>query len=297
MHPTHPAAGEAALKVPKAHLSTITSIRYFPSSKVLLTAGADFALTIRSTDSDTAKNPARVLRGHTRTITSIATVARGRNVISSAQDGSVRLWDVGSGEQIWVGHTTGSVGINAMVLTIGEFPDAPSCGTVITDAREVETNDKLVFCALSDGSFEIFSLATKGSLYRSSSGSSSLTAISYSPSHKLLSTGSSRGVINMYNAASLNDLSFPYISWSRNAASIEDIAFSLSPSSASVELTTATDDGLSYIATISHGSLAGVNVKAEIIGGDCEGVRAVRVGEGEIWTAGDDGAVRTYQVL
>ena len=149
-----------------------------------------------------------------------------------------------------------------------EFPDAPSGGTVITDAREVEMNDKLVFCALSDGSFEIFSLATKGSLYRSPSGSSSLTAISYSPSHKLLSTGSSRGVINMYNAASLNDLSFPYISWSRNAASIEDIAFSLSPSSASVELTTATDDGLSYIATISHGSLAGVEVIAEIIGGD-----------------------------
>ena len=52
-----------------------------------------------------------------------------------------------------------------MVLTIGEFPDAPSGGTMITDAREVETNDKLMFCVLSDGSFEIFSLTTKDSLY------------------------------------------------------------------------------------------------------------------------------------
>ena len=51
-----------------------------------------------------------------------------------------------------------------MVLTIGEFPDAPS-GTMITDAREVEMNDRPMFCVLSDGSFEIFSLTTKDSLY------------------------------------------------------------------------------------------------------------------------------------
>ena len=52
-----------------------------------------------------------------------------------------------------------------MVLTIGEFPDTPSGGTMITDAREVEMNDKLMFCVLSDGSFEIFFLTTKDSLY------------------------------------------------------------------------------------------------------------------------------------
>ena len=72
----------------------------------------------------------------------------------------------------------------------------------------------------------------------------------------------------MYNATSLNNLSPLYISWSRNAGSIKDIAFLLSPCSASVKLTIATDNGLSYIATIFHGSLAGVEVKAEIIGGD-----------------------------
>ena len=287
-----------SLKIPKAHLSTVTSLRYFPSSKVFLTAGADFTLTIRSTDLDKPNDPARVLRGHTRAITSIAIVARGRNIISSSQDGSVRLWDAESREQIWVGHTTGSVGISAIALSVGVFPDTPDSGRIITDAREVETNDKLVFCALANGSFEIFSLATKCSIYRSSSGSWNLTAISYSPSYKLLSTGSSHGVINVYNATSLNDLSSPLVSWSRNAASIEDIAFSLSPSSsAAAELAIATGDGLPYIATISRDSALNVKVKVEIVGGDCEGVRIVRVGEEEVWTAGDDGVVRAYRAL
>ena len=59
----------------------------------------------------------------------------------------------------------GSVGISIMVLTIGVFPDAPSGGIMITNAREVEMNDKLMFCVLSDGSFEIFSLTTKDFLY------------------------------------------------------------------------------------------------------------------------------------
>ena len=104
--------------------------------------------------------------------------------------------------------------------------------------------------------------------YHSSSSSLSLMAISYSLSHRLLLMDSSHGVINMYNAMSLNNLSSLYISWSKNAGSIKDIAFLLSPCSASVKLTIATDNGLSYIATIFHGSLAGVEVKAEIIGGD-----------------------------
>ena len=46
-----------------------------------------------------------------------------------------------------------------MVLTIGVFPDAPSGGTMITDTREVKMNNKLMFCVLSDCSFEIFSLS------------------------------------------------------------------------------------------------------------------------------------------
>ena len=77
----------------------------------------------------------------------------------------------------------------------------------------------------------------------------------------------------MYNAASLNNLLSPLILWSKNAAFIEDIAFSLSSSSsATAELAIVTDDGLPYFATISSDSALNVKVKAEIVGGDCEGL-------------------------
>ena len=85
----------------KAHVSTVTSLRFFPSSRVVLTSGADFALTIlpaeppESSSYTTAKlTAARTLRGHTRAVTSTGIIARGRNVLSGAKDGTVRLWDI-----------------------------------------------------------------------------------------------------------------------------------------------------------------------------------------------------------
>ena len=152
-------------QIPKAHLSMVTSLPHFPSSNVLLAVGADFTLTIQSTDLDKPNNPVRVLRGHTQAITAMASIERGRTMISSSQDGSVRLWDVGSVEQIWVGHTTGSVWISAMALSVGVFPDTPDSGRIITDVRDVETNDKLIFWTLANGSFDIFSLSPPNALF------------------------------------------------------------------------------------------------------------------------------------
>ena len=74
----------------------------------------------------------------------------------------------------------------------------------------------------------------------------------------------------------------------RNGASIESLAFT----SSGTGLAVATDDGLPFIANIS---LDIPEVEAEFVGGDCEGVRAVRSRENEVWTAGDDGVVRVYQ--
>jgi proteasomal ATPase-associated factor 1 len=62
-----------------------------------------------------------------------------------------------------------------------------------------------------------------------------------------------------------------------------------------VGLIVTTEDGLPFIANVLPD---GQSVQAELVGGDCDGVRAVRVsGEGVIWTAADDGIVRKYQML
>jgi proteasomal ATPase-associated factor 1 len=93
-------------KIPKLHLSTLTSLHFFPSSRVLLTAGADFTLMIFPADPPTDSSstasavPVRTLKGHTHTITATTIISRGRNVVSAAKDGTVQLWDVSSGTQI-----------------------------------------------------------------------------------------------------------------------------------------------------------------------------------------------------
>ena len=287
-------------KIPKLHLSTVTYLQFFPSSRVLLTAGADFTLTILPAELPSADSsspvaipaPVRTLKGHhTRAITSTAIISRGRNVVSGAKDGTVRLWDVSSGTQIYSFGTGKGKYIPVTAMDIGPRGATPvtidGAGTV-ADEREVDTADKLIFCALQDGSFEVFDLGSKQSVFQSrptDPSSGSLCAITYSPSHNVLATGSSKGVITVYSTLSLWT---PLTSFVRNGASIESLAFT----STGTRLVVATDDGLPFIASV--GSDRPV-VEAELIGGDCEGVRVVRCKDSEVWTAGDDGIVRVYQ--
>ncbi|TFK50371.1 WD40 repeat-like protein [Heliocybe sulcata] len=308
----------------KPHLTTVTSLQFFPSSRVLLSAGADFMLHIlpaEAADGESATSdapsfkPVRTLKAHTRYITSTAMVSRGRNVLSSAKDSTVRLWDVSGGQQIRAMWSSRFVPINSMA--VGEKAEFQAVATVDPDGenesppkpaqldpREVDTVGKVVFCALQDGEFEAFDLSTKNSVFHSSSEGTGkrppLTSIAYSPTSNLLATGSSRGVITVYDT---RNLSSPVTSFTRNGSSIESLAFVV-PSSlkfsgsgtqeGELGLAIGTEDGLPYVTEVRP---EGPEVVAELVGGDCEAVRVVRVrgeGGGEVWTAGDDGIVRKY---
>ncbi len=306
----------------KAHLSTVTSIRFFPSSRVVLTSGADFSLSVLSADppesspyTTTKVNAARTLRGHTRAVTSTGIVARGRNVLSGSKDGTVRLWDIPSGAQI---HSL-AAGTNHFVpilaLSTGQRwkeadgnPHGPSSDSDLstTDPREVDTSDKVVFCALQDGSFELFDLRTKRAQHRSKIGPSgarsALQAIAYSPDSNLLATGSASGLVSIYDTRSLGEE--PVVAFRRNEAPVEDLEFvnvanapfSLGGSSAAdvadVGLAIATEDGLPYVAEVRP---SGPRVRAELVGTDCDAARFVRAVGNEVWSAADDGVVRRYR--
>ena len=267
---------------------------------MLLTAGADFTLTILPADIPSADSvspaaapsPARILKGHTGAITSIAIISRGRNVLSGSKDGTLRLWDVSSGTEICSLVTGKGRCTPVTAMSIGPKGDSPIAAVngaaTARDDREVDTADKLVFCALQDGSYEVFDLGSKLSVFQSTpppSGAGSLNAITYLPSRNLLATGSSKGIITVYSTLSLSS---PLTSFTRNGTSIESLAFIR----AGTGLAVATDDGLPFIAGIGSDK---PTTQAELIGGDCEGVRVVRSKEGEVWTAGDDGVVRVYQ--
>jgi len=232
-----------------------------------------------------------------------AIVARGRNVLSCAKDGTVRLWDVGGGKQIKVMGSASYSPVMKMALGAksSDWRHTSASGgngaPPFFDEREAETGDKLLFCALQDGSFEAFDLGVKASVFHSGKGenaSGALSSISYSTSHNLVSTGSIRGIVTVYDT---RQLSTPLATFSRNGASVEDLTFvaeSKEPGSdlSTIGIAIATEDGLPYIAAIGP---EGPQVDAELIGVDCEAVRVIRVDPtGGIWTAGDDGVVRVY---
>ena len=287
---------------------------------MLLTAGADFAVTILPADlppddanTTAAVSPVRTLRGHTRSISAMGMISRGRNVLSCAKDGTVRLWDVSNARQLHLLVAGKGKYTPVMSMTVGQrvadtqvnglsmANDAESHGTASVQDGEVDTSDKVVFCALGDGTFEGFDLRTKASFFQSEAAvhvtesRAALKSIVYSSSRRLLATGSVQGTVTLFDVRSLSQ---PLTSFYRNSASIEDLAF-WSPSAAGDFMTSsgtglivATEDGLPYIADVSP---RGAKVRAEIVGGDCDAVRVVRMDEkGSIWTASDDGVVRKY---
>lgn len=303
----------------KVHLSTVTSLHFFPSSRVLLTAGNDFTLNILPAEplqhgvTPPPISPARTLRGHTRAITSTAIISRGRNVVSGAKDGTLRLWDIPTGAQIrMLGAGKGKY-VPILSMSAGErtHSQANACAEGDSDAvtdidpREVDTLDKIVVCGLQDGSFEVFDLRTKQCAFHSSESAPMLNAVAYESTHGLIATGAADGTIKLYEMRALET---PLCAFRRNHAPIEDLTFlSLGPEafrhttpdipsstnhSPTTGLAIATEDGLPYIADV-HPS--GPNVRAELVGGNCDCVSSVKWGAGSVWTAADDGVVRQYR--
>lgn len=206
-----------------------------------------------------------------------------------------------SGKLIKTLGSMGWAGINAISLgdtgnsVFGQpHPDGEvhpaepaSQASVFIDPREVETTGKVVFAALQNGSLEIFDLGTKNSVHKYEVGKRALNAISYSATHNLLVTGSTDGVVTVFDT---RQLSTPLTSFARNRASIEDLG--IRGHTTEAEVVVVTEDGLPYVAGVRPD---GPQVHTELIGSDCDAVRVVRVTEnGAVWTAGDDGIVRKY---
>lgn len=162
-----------------------------------------------------------------------------------------------------------------------------SRANTIIDPREVETTGKVVFAALQDGSFEVFDLGTKNSIHKYRVGKQALNAISYSAAHDLLVTGSTKGVVTVFDT---RQLSSPLTAFARNRASIEGLG--IRGCTADTEVVVIAEDGLPYVAGVRPD---GPQVHTELVGSDCDAVRNVKATEdGTIWTAGDDGIVRRY---
>jgi len=248
----------------------------------------------------TRVNPVRTMRAHSRTVTDTAIIGQGRNIVSSSLDSTIKLWDVSSGEVISSIYaqsaiTSMSLGDRVPVPPDGEDESMPPSATV--DSREIpETRTKIVFCGLHSGEFELLDLGFKKSVFKSTSspGNGSLSTIAYSQPMNLLATGSSKGLVTVYDTRSLGS---PLTSFRRLETSIESLAFikRSRENESVVQLAVATSDGLPYIADVIP---EGPMVNAELVGVDCDPVRNVTAreenGRFDVWCASDDGIVRRY---
>jgi len=78
----------------KAHAHWVTALAFRPDGSVLASTGD----TVKLWDPVTGKE-LRTLSGHERQVTSVAFSPDGRRLATASQDGSVRLWDPGTGGQ------------------------------------------------------------------------------------------------------------------------------------------------------------------------------------------------------
>lgn len=290
-------SGSASKFKNAVHASTILSLRFFPSSKVILTAGNDFTLAVISAEDLSVP---RKLKGHTRAVTDCGIISKGRNVLSCSKDGTLRLWDVGSGSQIRAFSSNDYSPVHKLALGIkdvdrkfyspdGERTVEPPPPSV--DPREVEVDDKVAFGALNNGTFEAFDLRSKLSFFHSDvssvSGKAPLESMAYSSTDHMLATGSRLGIISIYDTRQMSEA---LVTLHRNTSSIEDLVF-LSSGNGEVRLGVASADGLPFIASLKP---EGPQVIEELVGYNCDAVRSIRAVDGAIWTAGDDGLVKRY---
>ncbi|KJA26658.1 hypothetical protein HYPSUDRAFT_52490 [Hypholoma sublateritium FD-334 SS-4] len=284
----------------KPHLSGVTSLKFFPSSRVLLSTGLDFSLTILPAElpdgppSGARVLPVRTLRAHTRPVTDTAIIALGRNIVSASLDATVKLWDVSSGAVLSSLPTSASVTSMDLGARLPVPPDGDDAvPPPASDARELpDTAAKVVFCGLQSGAFELLDLGFKKSVYTSpmSGGGGAITSISYAEAHNLLATGSDTGTVTVYDTRALGT---PLTAFRRLDTAVADLAFVIGGTE--VGLAVATSDGLPYIASVVP---EGPAVHAELVGVDCDPVQNVTVrregGHMDLWSASDDGVVRRY---
>ena len=102
---------------------------------------------------------------HSRRITGLHVVGRGRNIISSSKDGTVKLWDCGTAACI--GELYNGSAVNGCAVIDADTGGGGTGGTVTAAAAmheaEVGTEGKLLLLALDNGAVSVVDVRTRAS--------------------------------------------------------------------------------------------------------------------------------------
>ncbi|GAA5899684.1 hypothetical protein JCM5296_001399 [Sporobolomyces johnsonii] len=307
----------------RGHVGDLTTVAFFPSNEAVLTASSDMSLRIFSA---TDGSSPRQLRAHTKRVTgahiltSSDGIHKGREILSSSLDGTLKLWDVSKGE------VTRTWTLSQPVSSLVVFSDAES-GAAGAEEQSVLIG-KYALAGHSNGTISLVSLdpSTVSSssatplLTLGTSTSSSLDTLAYDPSTRLVAAGGRSGTISLFRLASLEPATTatelqPLVEWKRTeGSSINCVRFSSrartslarssQPSSSTTSsLLVAPSDGLAYRASLDPSAPGeeeevDVKVEEEFAGLDCEPATSIwDDAEGRVWVTGGggDGSVRVYE--
>lgn len=288
------------IRLLKGHVGDILSCRFFPSSEVVISTSSDLSARIFSALD--GSNP-RTLKGHTAAVTDVAIIERGRNVLTTSNDGTLRLWQVASSDclKTWrFGH--GSRKRALKVAVFAKAASADAAGNIDADLQ-----GKAAVVCLEDGSLAIVDLepATETPIQtiQVSPTGKALTALAVTrhDNATIIATGSSDGVVTILSAND-KDLGEPaeiLLQFKRNSADITSLVFAggddTNPQTGSIPLLASSMDGLLFQAAINLSeNEASAEVETEYAGYDIDACNAVVQRGSDLYAAGKDGHLKRY---
>ncbi|BGP74383.1 hypothetical protein NBRC10513v2_007815 [Rhodotorula toruloides] len=297
----------------RGHVGDLTAAEFFPSNEVVLTASSDMTLRVFSA---TDGSSPRVLKGHTKRVTGFAILRsasrsgphKGREVISSSLDGTIKLWDVPTA----TATTTWTLSQPVSTMSLIQIGDE--------DEQDVRRG-KFVLAAHTDGSTSVVDLSSQPvsgihpapTIFRASS-TSSIDALStlilHSSDKLVIAVGFRNGTISVYSVplsslAAIAEPQQPISTWRRTDGSqIHSLHLSRRPATShspspddALSILVAPSDGMAYRAKLSMQD-GTVEVAEEFVGPDCEPATGIcEDSTGKVWISagGADGGLRVYE--
>ncbi|KAA1472582.1 WD40 repeat-like protein [Dentipellis sp. KUC8613] len=273
----------------RLHKSTPTALLLLPSdaspgaSNLLISAGLDFTIHLTPITAPRAPTatptapaeltPSASLKAHTRAVTSLLALSPS-SLVSGGKDGALRFWDLNTAQQIAVAASSGLSPVTALA---GSDSDA--------------------YAATQSGVVERFDVRTRASVARTEKSGVAVSALAVDGDAHAVVAGGADGVVRVWDVRALGQ---ERARWKRTGAAVEGAAIlPRSGSDASLKVLVGGEDGLPYVARLGEGDRPDVSVETELVYGDVEAVRCVRLlkgvnGEDEVWMSGDGGIVRRY---